>query len=188
MSPYERVPCFAEHSCPVQCHPHHPAQHDALHPLSEGRPRVPAGHRLLGHPDVLQLRLWPRNHHLHWDEQDQGYCHQRSYLHGEALSAKGRSSVMSRFSYLLSLILQQQIIYYLCVLLKDPSDPDAASSVVPLFQVRLIDFRRAVLRVLLFSLVNGRFFFTHHISLSFRVPSQGWTVWWRFTKAARRFF
>lgn len=30
---------------------------------------------------------------------------------------------------------QQQIIYYLCVLLKDPSDPDATSGVVPLFQV-----------------------------------------------------
>ncbi|TNM95083.1 hypothetical protein fugu_017842 [Takifugu bimaculatus] len=31
-------------------------------------------------------------------------------------------------------IYMQQIIYYLCVLLKDPSDPDGASSVVPLFQ------------------------------------------------------
>lgn len=28
----------------------------------------------------------------------------------------------------------QQIIYYLCVLLKDPSEPNAVSSVVPLFQ------------------------------------------------------
>ncbi|XP_068433549.1 phosphatidylinositol N-acetylglucosaminyltransferase subunit H isoform X2 [Clinocottus analis] len=31
-------------------------------------------------------------------------------------------------------IYMQQIIYHLCVLLKDPSDPDAVSSVVPLFQ------------------------------------------------------
>ncbi|XP_008311056.1 phosphatidylinositol N-acetylglucosaminyltransferase subunit H isoform X2 [Cynoglossus semilaevis] len=31
-------------------------------------------------------------------------------------------------------IYMHQIIYYLCVLLKDPSDPDAVSSVVPLFQ------------------------------------------------------
>lgn len=33
-------------------------------------------------------------------------------------------------------LFQHQIIYYLCVLLKDPSEPDAVSSVVPLFQVR----------------------------------------------------
>ncbi|XP_031721838.1 phosphatidylinositol N-acetylglucosaminyltransferase subunit H [Anarrhichthys ocellatus] len=31
-------------------------------------------------------------------------------------------------------IYMHQIIYYLCVLLKDPSEPDAVSSVVPLFQ------------------------------------------------------
>ncbi|XP_034756946.1 phosphatidylinositol N-acetylglucosaminyltransferase subunit H [Etheostoma cragini] len=31
-------------------------------------------------------------------------------------------------------IYMHQIIYYLCVLLKEPSDPDAVSSVVPLFQ------------------------------------------------------
>ncbi|KAJ0027126.1 hypothetical protein NQD34_018126 [Periophthalmus magnuspinnatus] len=31
-------------------------------------------------------------------------------------------------------IYMHQIIYYLCVLLKDPSDPDAVSGVVPLFQ------------------------------------------------------
>ncbi|XP_058469099.1 phosphatidylinositol N-acetylglucosaminyltransferase subunit H [Solea solea] len=31
-------------------------------------------------------------------------------------------------------IYMQQIIYYLCVLLKDPSEPNAVSSVVPLFQ------------------------------------------------------
>lgn len=35
------------------------------------------------------------------------------------------------------LTFQHQIIYYLCVLLKDPSEPNAVSSVVPLFQVRL---------------------------------------------------
>ncbi|CAG01814.1 unnamed protein product [Tetraodon nigroviridis] len=70
-----------EHSCPVQRYPHHSGQHDASHPLCEGGPRVPAGHRLLGHPGVLQLRLRPGNHHLHRDEQDQGYCHQRSHSH-----------------------------------------------------------------------------------------------------------
>lgn len=94
MSPVERVPCFAEHCCPVQCHPHHPSWHDPSYPLCESRPRVAAGHRLLGHPGVLQLRLWPRNHHLHWDEQDQGYCHQRSYLHGDAVNEESHSSVM----------------------------------------------------------------------------------------------
>ncbi|KAJ0061067.1 hypothetical protein NL108_005846, partial [Boleophthalmus pectinirostris] len=31
-------------------------------------------------------------------------------------------------------IYMHQIIYYLCVLLKDPSDPNAVSGVVPLFQ------------------------------------------------------
>ncbi|TNN32227.1 Phosphatidylinositol N-acetylglucosaminyltransferase subunit H [Liparis tanakae] len=31
-------------------------------------------------------------------------------------------------------IYMQQIIYFLCVLLKDPSEPNAVSSVVPLFQ------------------------------------------------------
>lgn len=36
----------------------------------------------------------------------------------------------------LMLLFQHQIIYYLCVLLKDPSEPHAVSSVVPLFQVR----------------------------------------------------
>ncbi|KAI3364419.1 hypothetical protein L3Q82_011214 [Scortum barcoo] len=34
-------------------------------------------------------------------------------------------------------IYMHQIIYYLCILLKDPSEPNAVSSVVPLFQVRL---------------------------------------------------
>lgn len=97
----ERVPCCAEPSRPVRGHPHHPARHDASHPLCEGRPRVPAAHRLLGHPGVLQLRLRPGNHHLHWDEQGQGYCHQRSYLHGEAMSAKGHPSVMSRQGFLI---------------------------------------------------------------------------------------
>lgn len=37
----------------------------------------------------------------------------------------------------LMLFFQHHIIYYLCVLLKDPSEPNAVSSVVPLFQVRL---------------------------------------------------
>lgn len=60
-------------------------------------------------------------------------------------------NVSSRISHLMFLILQQQIIYYLCVLLKDPSDPDAASSIVPLFQVRLTHLQSAVLRVLHFS-------------------------------------
>ncbi|XP_071394771.1 phosphatidylinositol N-acetylglucosaminyltransferase subunit H isoform X1 [Centroberyx affinis] len=31
-------------------------------------------------------------------------------------------------------VYMQRIIYYLCILLKDPSDPNAVSSVVPLFQ------------------------------------------------------
>ncbi|KAM6965741.1 phosphatidylinositol N-acetylglucosaminyltransferase subunit H [Aplochiton taeniatus] len=31
-------------------------------------------------------------------------------------------------------IYMQRVIYYLCVLLKDPADPDSVSSVVPLFQ------------------------------------------------------
>lgn len=35
---------------------------------------------------------------------------------------------------------QHQIIYYLCILLKDPSAPDDVSSVVPLFQVRIDQF------------------------------------------------
>lgn len=36
----------------------------------------------------------------------------------------------------LLLLFQHQIIYYLCVLLKDPSEPNAVAHVVPLFQVR----------------------------------------------------
>lgn len=60
-------------------------------------------------------------------------------------------NVSSRISHLMFLVLQQQIIYYLCVLLKDPSNPDAASSIVPLFQVRLTHLQSAVLRILHFS-------------------------------------
>lgn len=50
------------------------------------------------------------------------------------------TKVMSVYSFVticLILEFQHQIIYYLCVLLKDPSEPEAVSSVVPLFQVRL---------------------------------------------------
>ena len=66
---------FAEHSCSVQCYPRHAGRHDASHPPCEGGPRVAARHRLLRHPSVLQLRLRPRDHHIHRDEQDQGHCH-----------------------------------------------------------------------------------------------------------------
>ena len=38
-------------------------------------------------------------------------------------------------SVLYHLLFQQSIIYYLCILLKDSSNPEAVSSVVPLFQV-----------------------------------------------------
>lgn len=79
-------PFLAEHCRPVQCHTDHPARHDASHPLREGGPWVAARHRLLRHSGVLQLRLRPRDHQVHWDEQDQGYCHQRSYLYGTFMS------------------------------------------------------------------------------------------------------
>lgn len=75
----------AEHGGPVWGHTRHPGRHDASHPLREGGPRVSAGHRLLGRPGVLQLRLWPRDHRVHRDEQDQGHRHQRSHLHGETV-------------------------------------------------------------------------------------------------------
>lgn len=48
-------------------------------------------------------------------------------------------TVHPKMSGLMSNVLfQHQIIYYLCVLLKDPSEPNAVSSVVPLFQVRMM--------------------------------------------------
>lgn len=78
--------CTVEHGRPVHCYTHHPGRHDASHPLCEGGPRVAARHRLPGHPGVVQLRLGPRDHRVHRDEQDQGYCHQRSDLHGEMIS------------------------------------------------------------------------------------------------------
>lgn len=143
---------LVEHSCSLHSHTHHPGWHDAPHPLCQGRPRVAACDRLLGHSGVLQLRLRSGDHHLHWDEQDQGYCHQWSHLHGETISIwfahlRNRMPFCSIYtaamrvyvfvSGCLMLTFQHQIIYYLCVLLKDPSEPNAVCSVVPLFQVRL---------------------------------------------------
>lgn len=83
---YERLPSLAEHSCSVYCYIHHPGWHDASHPLCEGRPRVAACHWLLGDSGVIQLCLRPWDNHIHWDGQDQGYCHQWSHLHGESVS------------------------------------------------------------------------------------------------------
>lgn len=80
------VSSTAEHSRPVGSYNHHPGWHDAPHPLCEGWPRVAASHRLLGHPGVGQLRLRPGNHQIYWDGQDQGHCHQWSYIHGEITS------------------------------------------------------------------------------------------------------
>ena len=43
-------------------------------------------------------------------------------------------------SYLVYFFLQQKVIYYLCILLKDPVEPHGISQVVPLFQVSTEDF------------------------------------------------
>lgn len=92
------------------------------------------------------------------------------------------------------LVFQHQIIYYLCVLLKDPSDPNTVSGVLPLFQVRLTTSHKAAyisrryFGILCLAMSKASLFLMNYLSIFFRVQNRGWTAWWRFIKTARRFF
>lgn len=75
--------CVVEHDGSIRCHLRDVIGNAAARSLRQGGPRDAAGGRLARRPAVLGVRLGPREHHLHRDEQDQRYRHQRGHLHGE---------------------------------------------------------------------------------------------------------
>lgn len=131
--------CCLEHGCPVECHHPHSGWDDDSYSLCEGGPWDPSHNRFPRCPAVFIVCIWTRKYDLHWDEQVERHCDQRGCLYGKHAVFSSDScawlTLWSKNNHPCMFPPQHSIIYFLCILIKDPADPETVTSVVPLFQV-----------------------------------------------------